>query len=100
MYLLVPSEESSIPPALRQLQANEDRQKRQQQLMEAMAAAAQKLLAAPEDNVSELRSLNALVADKDMGVGSALVLVCAVGRGPFLVFLGKEKCILHTGNDG
>ncbi len=67
-----PVEEASIPPALRQLQAQEDRQKRQQQLMEAMAASAQKLLAAPEDNVSELRTLNALVADKDMGVGARL----------------------------
>ncbi len=61
-------EEASLPPALRQLQAQEDRQKRQQAAMEAMAAAAQKLLAAPEDNVSELRTLNALVVDKDMAV--------------------------------
>ena len=38
-------------------------------MQEAMAVAANKLLTGPEDNVVEIKTLNALVADSDQQVG-------------------------------
>lgn len=55
-----------LPPALRGLNLSGlAPAERRSRLQEAMAVAAQKLLAAPEQHVGELRTLQALVADSD-----------------------------------
>ncbi len=69
LYLLL-SAEAMLPPALRGLNLSGlAPAERRSRLQEAMAVAAQKLLAAPEQHVAELRTLQALVADSDSMVG-------------------------------
>ncbi|GLC45484.1 hypothetical protein PLESTB_000319100 [Pleodorina starrii] len=60
------AEESALPPSLRGLNLSSlDPAQRRSRLQEVMAAAAQKLLAAPETSLGEMRTLQALVADGD-----------------------------------
>ena len=58
-----------LSPALAALKAAAQRDARRQSMQEAMAVAANKLLTGPEDNVVEIKTLNALVADSDQQVG-------------------------------
>lgn len=57
-----------MPQALLQLRSLADKEKRAKAAREAMAVAASKLLAGPEENVAELKVLLGLLNDKDMQV--------------------------------
>ena len=59
---------AALPPALAVLKTMATREQRQAKAREAMAMAANKLLSGPEDNVGELKVLNALLRDEDLMV--------------------------------
>ncbi|GIL93115.1 hypothetical protein Vretifemale_20565 [Volvox reticuliferus] len=74
------AEEAALPPALRGLNLSDlSPAERRTRLQEVIAVAAQKLLAAPESCVGELRTLQALVGDADsMTARLALLSLFAV----------------------
>jgi hypothetical protein len=69
LLLLTPAAAGGLPRELAaSLKGLLDQSQRRQTLKEAMAVAAQRLLAGPEDNVSELKTLLALASHQDVQV--------------------------------